>query len=136
MSSPPLSFSFFLFLFLLLFPSTITKSYFSICFTVSSPFLPFTLTLFQNFVIPLRAKRVGEFIEIRTKKNFTHPYTEYPWVSLTLWLCHSVAIFFVKLTLLNIFDQNFFRIGPFWAVWQQPVFTNGPLCHKNDPHLN
>ena len=26
----------------------------------------------------------------------------------------------------NNSDQKFFRIGPFWAVWQQPAFTNGP----------
>ena len=24
-------------------------------------------------------------------KNFTHPYTEYLWVSVSLWLCNSVA---------------------------------------------
>ena len=38
--------------------------------------------------------------------------------------------------ILNNSDQKNFRIGPFWAVWHQPVFTNGPYCHKNDPHLN
>ena len=41
---------------------------------------------------PLRAKRVGEFIEIRHKKNITHPYTEYPWVFVTLQLCDSVTL--------------------------------------------
>ena len=43
-------------------------------------------------IIPLRAKRVGEFFEIKHKK--LHPP---------------------------------FNIGPFWAVWQAPVFPkNGP----------
>ena len=27
----------------------------------------------------------------QAQKNFTHPYTEYPWVSVTLSLCNSVA---------------------------------------------
>ena len=27
----------------------------------------------------------------------------------------------------NNFDQNFFRIDPFWAVSQQHIFTNGPF---------
>ena len=27
----------------------------------------------------------------QAQKNFTHPYTEYPWVSVTLTLCNSVA---------------------------------------------
>ena len=44
----------------------------------------------------------------QAKKNFTHPHTEYPWVSVTLSLC-----------------------AQFWAVWQQPVFTNGPYCHSS-----
>ena len=38
-------------------------------------------------VIPLRAKRVGEFIEYQAQKNFSNPYTEYPWVSVTPSLC-------------------------------------------------
>ena len=42
-------------------------------------------------MIPLRAKRVGGVFWNQAQKNFTHPYTEYPWVSVTLWLCHSVA---------------------------------------------
>jgi hypothetical protein len=25
----------------------------------------------------------------QAQKNFPHPYTEYPWVSVTLWLCDS-----------------------------------------------
>ena len=59
--------------------------------------------------IPLRAKWVGKFIEIRHKKIFTHRYTEYPWVSGTLSLCDYV-------TLWPIFPKN----GPcsFVSVWR------------------
>ena len=28
----------------------------------------------------------------QAQKNFTHPHTEYPWVSVTLKLCHSVTL--------------------------------------------
>ena len=28
----------------------------------------------------------------QAQKNFTQPYTEYPWVSVTLWLCDSVTL--------------------------------------------
>ena len=38
--------------------------------------------------------------EAKAQKNFTQPYTENPWVSVTLWLCDSVTLwlFFVKMT--------------------------------------
>ena len=45
----------------------------------------------------------------QAQKNFTHPYMEYPWVSVTLWLCNSVAII------------NLFKLAPFaGGPWNLP----------------
>ena len=56
----------------------------------------------KTLLYPYASKRVGEFIEIRHKKNFTHPYTEYPWVSVTLGLllgshaCYCCTNYFIR----------------------------------------
>ena len=102
-------------------------------------------------LIPLRAKQVGEFIEIRHKKiSPTSILSTLGCMS----LCHSVANkhgphsvapvwkhlnFFHKNDphwnwILNKFGQTNFNIGPFLAVWQAPVFhSQGGLeiCHTN-----
>ena len=56
----------------------------------------------------------------QAQKNFAHPYTEYPWVSVTLWLCHSVKI-------LNDSDQKNFNIGQHSAVFL--VCIDGLIGH-------
>ena len=61
---------------------------------------------YHNFIFPLRAKQVGEFIEIRHKNiSPTRILSTHECLS----LCDSVA-----------------NKPPIRAVWQQHAFTNGP----------
>ena len=45
---------------------------------------------------------------------------------LALFFCKNDPLFN---KILNNSEQKNFRICPFWAAWQQPVFTNGPYHH-------
>ena len=60
-------------------------------------------------------------------------YTRLAETAHTLWpQFENISIFFIKMTPIEIgFQTNLvkkkFNIGPFWAIWQAPVFPkNGP----------
>ena len=53
----------------------------------------------------------------QAQKSFTHPYTEYPWVSVTLWLCNSVTLRPINAHFL-LFHPDLFR------VITQPLHVN------------
>ena len=78
------------------------------------------------FLIPLRAKRVGEFIEISAQKNFTHPYTEYHWVSVTLSLCNSVTLWPINVSDFNQLPYSLRSQGDYFTPGNiaKPFFVN------------
>ena len=76
------------------------KTYYRFCRLLhfKHVFWAFKTPFFEINIIPLQAKRVADLASRgvywnQAQKNVTHPYTEYPWVSVALSLCKSEAIF-------------------------------------------
>jgi hypothetical protein len=72
--------------------------------------------LFLWCLIPLWAKRIGEFIKNGHKKIFTHPYREWKWcLWLCVWLCVTLCAI-NGLISLPPFVWVFFRPRAGWAL--------------------
>ena len=91
-------------------------------------------------VILLLSKQVGGVYWNQAQKNFTHPYTEYYWVSVTLWLGHSITLWPINPQLSKQpamgLGQNQFFIWPliklnfkyFWQIFFQNLPILGGLA--------